>query len=669
MVRPLALFVSLVALMVGAGSALAAYPGRNGVVAWDVLQDFTWVGTSGFAGVQTPASTIASCENSSGPAACVFGAPSYSPDGTTVVFSRRERTARGAVGSGVLTLAASNGAGARTLRRQTRDDEHPAFLPTGRRFVFDGRSGRVVNLFTVSTNGTALRQLTFGGGSTPAPCANGAIAFVRGANIYLLNRNGRSVDRITFRGGTAPNCSPDSRRIAFVRGGDLYTIATDRRHLVRLISGARAVSTSGTVMPGSGDVLSPSFSPDGQQIAFLDAYDTPRGSDFGLDVVNRTGRLFGPTAGIAGNEFTDTEAFDGSAEGVSWQPLKRSVKILAVKRIKGSPFASGIKSAPNSVAFSPDERLLAVGNGDGTVSVFTVDPSTRGLAPVSGSPFTTNGRAATSVAFSPNGNLLAAASSDGKASLFGVDPSTGRLTPVSNAPVATGSLAFVEVTFSPSGALLAIANSAGSVTMFSVDAATRALTPAPGSPFSVGPTGRVVDLAFSRDGALLATADLATSSNVSVFSATPSTGALTEVSGSPFSVHAGGGDISRVAFTTRGLLATTTSVQFREPTSVVSIDPVTGVVAHLPGVPFAPLTGGAYSSDLDPSGALLAIGGGDGVMSVVSLDPSVDVSSPVLSFATGTNTVPRTIAFSPNGRLLATGNYGSVSVFSLAPAR
>lgn len=75
--------------------------------------------------------------------------------------------------------------------------------------------------------------------------------------------------------------------------------------------------------------------------------------------------------------------------------------------VPGSPVTTG--GYPNQVVFSPSGRLVATDNdGQSTVSVFSVDPSSGKLAPVPGSPFATHSVTTPSyfaaVAFSPSGN-------------------------------------------------------------------------------------------------------------------------------------------------------------------------------------------------------------------------------------------------------------------------
>ena len=148
-------------------------------------------------------------------------APSWSPDGKTIVYSSyRDR-------DNEIYSADADGRNPRRLTNSRGIDQSPAFNPaTGRRIVFvSSRSGS--------------------------------------AQIYTMNFDGTDIQRITDEGGDAQNpvYSPDGKMIAFAwqkpQSGafDIYLYDTQTQKFTQLTS-------------NSGNNERPTFAPDGKHIAF-----------------------------------------------------------------------------------------------------------------------------------------------------------------------------------------------------------------------------------------------------------------------------------------------------------------------------------------------------------------------------------------------------------------
>jgi 6-phosphogluconolactonase (cycloisomerase 2 family) len=353
------------------------------------------------------------------------------------------------------------------------------------------------------------------------------------------------------------------------------------------------------------------------------------------------------------------------------------------QQIADSPFGAGAN--PASSAYSPivsGNLFAAIPNfGDGTVSVYEVNQTTGTFTQVEGSPFATGSQPAWQ-AFSPvaSGNLFSAVANfnDNTVSVYEVNQATGAFTQVPGSPFETG-VGPASVEFSPivSGNLFAaIPNTSDStVSVYEVNQTTGEFSQVPGSPF---PTGIVPNFAtFSplASGKLFAAvANYSyTDNTVSVYEVNQATGAFTQVSGSPFPAGTSPYSVQYSPLVSGNLFAAVAN-NLSNNISVYMVDQTSGAFTQVPGSPFnAGIQPNELAFSLLPSGDLVAA-----VVNFISNNVSVYQVNQTTGgftqvegspFETGGN--PDGIAFSPflSGNLFAAvANFGdnTVSVFQVS---
>jgi 6-phosphogluconolactonase len=206
----------------------------------------------------------------------------------------------------------------------------------------------------------------------------------------------------------------------------------------------------------------------------------------------------------------------------------------SLSALMGTPFPAG--NGPVSVVTHPTADFLYVSNqGSGEVTTYIIDPELTqsssvaiGNAPLFGT-MTSDGT-----------HFYQTVSALAQISVFSVDATNGSLTPVSGSPFSTGFFPRT-IAIDPAGKFLYVTISSSfkgtstSVYAYGIDAATGALTAISGSPFSAGenPVSAAVDVS-GRFLFVANNANTANGNSVSAFSIDPGTGVLTAVPGSPF---------------------------------------------------------------------------------------------------------------------------------------
>jgi 6-phosphogluconolactonase (cycloisomerase 2 family) len=176
--------------------------------------------------------------------------------------------------------------------------------------------------------------------------------------------------------------------------------------------------------------------------------------------------------------------------------------------------------------------LFALNRVSSSISVYSINSGSGALTPVSGSPFPTFSNPF-AFALTPSGKFLYVLNSDVQA-VFAYTVSSGVLQAVAGLPVQVGN-GPIAITVDPAQPFVYVANSADStVSVLSINASTGALTLLGTYATATTPTATATTpTAVAVLGQYLYVANLG-SSNISVFTVTPVTGVLTQITSSPF---------------------------------------------------------------------------------------------------------------------------------------
>ncbi|KAJ5710327.1 WD40 repeat-like protein [Penicillium malachiteum] len=265
--------------------------------------------------------------------------------------------------------------------------------------------------------------------------------------------------------------SDSVRSVAFSPDGHLLASGSDDWfvHLWDLATGTLQQTVDGHMsigFIGSGASDAVAFTPDGKTLAFCSA--------------NETIRLWDLTA----SEITQNHNSDGfeppvqimtfSPDGLFLASGSYDSPVVRIWNVKESPIAwtfNEHSAAINSLAFSPDNRVLVSCSADNSARLW--DLTTRTLLHTIDS----HSGSVSSVAFSPNGQLLASCSEDNTVCLWDFATYALQQTLIACPELADGILdpidGYKSVTFSPDGKLLASGTHCGLLCVW--DLATGAL--------------------------------------------------------------------------------------------------------------------------------------------------------------------------------------------------
>lgn len=206
-----------------------------------------------------------------------------------------------------------------------------------------------------------------------------------------------------------------------------------------------------------------------------------------------------------------------------------------------------------------------------------------------------------------------------------------------------------------------VANQASNnVSAYAIDAATGALTAVTGSPFSAG--SQPVSVSVTPNGAFAYVVNLS-SANVSAYSINASTGALTPVAGSPFPAALAPG---YAAVTPNGAYLYVSN-SGSDSISAYRIDAGTGALAPVAGSPFAAAFD-PFGVAVTPNGSFLYATNSFGNVSGYSINPATGALAPVAGSPFSGGSFPLSVAVSPNGAFAYVADTASVLAYAIGGA-
>jgi 6-phosphogluconolactonase len=311
----------------------------------------------------------------------------------------------------------------------------------------------------------------------------------------------------------------------------------------------------------------------------------------------------------------------------------------------GSPISRSGPAGSGGIVATSGKFLYVSDAQLDEIDAFSINASSGALTPITGSPFSVGSfpaLAASGLAMDPQGKFLFVTETSGVVVGFHVNDSSGALTRVPGAPVFSGSDPLGAVV-DRQGKFLYVANtgdSNGSLSAFAIDSGSGALTAVPGSPFPTVPDGGPQFLAVHSSGKFLYVSLGGYSARKNLVGAftIEANGALTPVAGSPFVT---GTYPLGIAIDPAGKVLYTAN-NGDGTISAFNINPNTGALAELSGSPFSAGKGGGglargpFDLSMEPTGKVLYSSDAvDPAMLSFAVDSSGALSPPVITDTAG----------------------------------
>lgn len=275
------------------------------------------------------------------------------------------------------------------------------WLPQVALATFPGKNGKItyvvhpsdntadLEIYTMAADGSAQTRLTHDGflddgGSSWSPDGE-RLAYARcmpgldasghkqcvNVEIYVINADGTGATQLTNDSATdlAPSWSPDGERIAFVsnRGGtyEVYVMSSNGSGQIRLTSGCDCNGSD-----RNGTPVTPSWSPDGERIAF----DSFREGSWDVYTMNADGSAVTRLTNDAAKDIAPNWSPDG--DKIAFQSNRSGTDEIYTMNADGSSQArlTAESADERGPMWSPDQTKIAFeSNRSGTTEIYTMN--------------------------------------------------------------------------------------------------------------------------------------------------------------------------------------------------------------------------------------------------------------------------------------------------------
>jgi Tol biopolymer transport system component len=244
----------------GARSSEAAFPGKNGLIAFQSFRD-------GYAQIYVMSDVAAQPKLVRKQHAC-YAVPAWSRDGKRIAFEYNPDPSGSPARNSEVYLMNANGTGLRNLTRKPGFDGDPSWSPDGKYVVFESQRDGNSELYRVDVKTRKVKRLTndpaFDGDPAWSPFGRGiAFTSMRTGNreIFLMKFNGSPPLNLTNNRASDfdPSWKPNGELVAFAsdRDGNLEIYATNDRFLLQRLTTNPALDAF------------PAWSPDAKSVAFV----------------------------------------------------------------------------------------------------------------------------------------------------------------------------------------------------------------------------------------------------------------------------------------------------------------------------------------------------------------------------------------------------------------